>query len=320
LADPTRLSVLVGDRTSGLAGGEIELRRRGSSVWQSLTTRREGTRLVTRIDDSRLPTGEYELRSRAVDQAGNEATTQRRTDGSPATLTLPLRFQSVLTGGIEHSKMVRRVVRRRGKRRRVRRRIVRVLPSARVAYGRQARLSGRLTNVDGQPVFNATLYVFSRTPGGGESLAGAVNTDADGRYRYIARASQNRNLRLLYQGTSLVLPSQREVNLVVPAATSLRVNRRRARNGGSVVFRGRVNSQPLPATGKLIEMQAFFRGRWRTFSTVRSDSRGRWRFRYRFGGTAGRVRYRFRAVLPAEGGYPFAGGRSRVVGVIVRGS
>ena len=47
---------------------------------------------------------------------------------------------------------------------------------------------------------------------------------------------------------------------------------------------------------------------------------GRWRFPYRFGGTVGRVTYRFRARLPAEGGYPFISGNSRVVEVVVRGS
>jgi len=320
LVDPTRVSVLANDRVSGLAGGEIELRRSGASAWQSLPVRREGQRLIGRIDDSRLPPGVYELRGRAVDQAGNEATTGRRVDGSPAILVLPLRFRSVLSGGFERTTTVRRVIRRRGKRRRVRRRQVRLVPTARVGYGRQVRIAGRLANSDGQPIPNAQVFVLSRPPGGSDSLAGVVTTDPSGRYRYLARASHSRTIRFSYLGTSLVLPSSREANLVVPGSSTLRVNRRRARNGGSVYFKGRVRSQPLPATGKLIEMQAFFRGRWRTFSTVRSDRQGRWRFRYRFGGTVGRVRYRFRAQLPAEGGYPFATGRSRVVGVIVRGS
>src|SRR5204863_9138581 len=64
LSDPTRVSVLVIDRASGLSRGEIELRRQGTSSWQSLTTRREGSRLVAQIDDSRLAPGVYQLRSR----------------------------------------------------------------------------------------------------------------------------------------------------------------------------------------------------------------------------------------------------------------
>ena len=84
-------------------------------------------------------------------------------------------------------------------------------------------------------------------------------------------------------------------------------------------FNGRVATRPLPAGGKLIEMQAHFRNRWRTFSTVRSDPTGRWRFPYRFGATLGRVVYRFRVRLPSEGGYPFVTGRSRTAKVVVIG-
>ena len=97
------------------------------------------------------------------------------------------------------------------------------------------------------------------------------------------------------------------------------MNRRLVRNGQAVRFSGRVASRPLPANGKLIEMQAHFRGRWRTFSTVRTDSAGFWHFPYRFGATLGRVVYRFRALLPAEGGYPFVDGRSRTARVVVIG-
>jgi hypothetical protein len=91
------------------------------------------------------------------------------------------------------------------------------------------------------------------------------------------------------------------------------------RNGDGVDFSGRVPSRPLPTGGKLIEMQAHFRGRWRTFSTLRTDRAGRWRFPYRFGATLGRVTYRFRARLPSEGGYPFVTGRSEVARVVVLG-
>jgi hypothetical protein len=71
--------------------------------------------------------------------------------------------------------------------------------------------------------------------------------------------------------------------------------------------------------GKLLEIQAFFRGHWRTFSTTRTDREGRWHFRYRFDGTRGRVKYRFRAVIPAETGYLFESGASPATSVVVTG-
>jgi hypothetical protein len=234
-------------------------------------------------------------------------------------LTLPIRFEAVMTAGVSRKRVIRKVVRRHGRRKRVRRRVVRLLPRARVRLGRSARIAGRLTNPDGQPIAGATIYVLSRSVGSAQRLAGAVSTDSEGRYSYRAKASESRVVTLAYLGTRLIRPTTRDVGLLVPAASTLRTNRHRVRNGRSVVFRGRVRSLPAPVGGKLVEVQAFFRHRWRTISTVRSKANGRWRFRYRFGGTRGLVTYRFRVRLPREGGYPFETGTSRAVRIAVRG-
>jgi hypothetical protein len=319
LSDPTHVSVVVTDHVSGLARGEIELRRVGTNTWYGLAVQRQGNRLLARIDDARLSPGTYELRSRAFDQAGNEGSTNRRLDGQPMILTLPLRFDAVMSAGFPKVRVHNRRVRRHGKLRRVHRRVVELVPRTREHLGRTLHVRGRLLNADGQALSGERIYVTSRSEGSPEHLVGSVPTDGAGRYSYVARASETRVLRLSFLGTTLIRPAERELSLQVPAASTLRVNRHQARNGGSVVFSGRVLSLPLPVGGKLLEVQAHFRGRWRTFSTVRADAHGGWRFRYRFGGTAGRVRYRFRSRLPHEGGYPFETGYSRTVTVVVRG-
>ena len=101
--------------------------------------------------------------------------------------------------------------------------------------------------------------------------------------------------------------------------SSLRVSRRRVLNGHAVTFSGRVRTLPVPAGGKLIELQVFLSGRWQTFRTARTDQAGRWALPYRFARTRGLQRYRFRAALPHEAGYPFTDGRSRSVRVRVTG-
>jgi hypothetical protein len=60
-------------------------------------------------------------------------------------------------------------------------------------------------------------------------------------------------------------------------------------------------------------------GEWQTFRTWLTDAQGRWRVPYRFRRTCGLTRYRFRARLPAEAGYPFETGLTRPLGVSVRG-
>jgi hypothetical protein len=129
----------------------------------------------------------------------------------------------------------------------------------------------------------------------------------------------SRTLRFAYAGSPLILPTQAEVNLRVPAASSLRVSRRRVLNGQAVTFGGRVKSLPTPPGGKLVELQVRLSRRWQTFRTTRTDDAGRWSIRYRFKRTRGIQHFRFRARLPREAAYPFQAGSSRSLTVRVRG-
>lgn len=117
-----------------------------------------------------------------------------------------------------------------------------------------------------------------------------------------------------------VRPRNADVDLRVRASTTLRVGPRRVVNGEYVTFRGRVRGAPLPSGGKLVELQAYAGGRWRTFALARArPTTGRWVHRYRFAATRGRVRYRFRARVRREDNYPFHTGTSRRVRVTVVG-
>ena len=136
-SDPTRVAVSVIDRVSGLGSGGIEIGRVGSGTWQALKTQVEGSKLVARIDDSRYPPGQYALRARAADKAGNEASTSALANGQPMIVSLPLRINSRMSAGIIKRKVVRR---RRGKKRR--RRVTVLAPSGRARFGRTVRIGG----------------------------------------------------------------------------------------------------------------------------------------------------------------------------------
>jgi hypothetical protein len=82
-----------------------------------------------------------------------------------------------------------------------------------------------------------------------------------------------------------------------------------------------VRSLPIPAGGKNVELQVW-QGRkdgWNTFRTFRSDSSGRWSKRYTFSHTTCLDRWKIRARVPREAGYPFEDGASRSVRITVRG-
>ena len=172
----------------------------------------------------------------------------------------------------------------------------RPLPGRRIAVATQPRSGGRLR----RPCAWST-------------------TDAAGRFSFAHRRGAIADLAIRYDGTRFTRPAIAEVRVLVRAPSSIAVDRRFALNGQAVSFRGRLTRGPIPDGGKLIDLQAFYRGRWRTFATPRTDSRGRWSYDYRFEATTGVVTYRFRARIRREAAYPYELGRSRVVRVTVRG-
>jgi hypothetical protein len=303
-ADPLRVVVNAIDRHSGVASGEIEMRAVGAQTWHGLRTERQGSQLVAYVDDERFRRGAYEFRAHVMDQAGNEASSGKRTDGAAATLQLPARIDTRLLVGLRS--------RAHGGQKLFDTNVV-------TSYRRVLRLSGRLTNADGQPIEGATIEALDTTTNGPALPVGLATTGPTGRFRYVVRARQNRDLLFRYAGSRRIGSAASVFRLRVRAASTIRANRSTVRNGQAVRFSGHVRSRPLPASGKLLEMQAHFRGRWRTFSTLRTTRRGAWNFTYRFGATLGRVLYRFRVSLPAEGGYPFVSGHSRVAKVLVLG-
>ena len=122
-----------------------------------------------------------------------------------------------------------------------------------------------------------------------------------------------------YVGAAKIRSATRVVRVRVAASSTIHRSRRSVVNGEAVGFRGRLRGGWVPAQGKLVEVQFYARGKWRTFATTRTDATGRWHYTYRFDGTRGIVRWRFRARIPREAGYPYTTGQSHRVRVTVRG-
>jgi hypothetical protein len=319
-SDPTLVSATVVDKVSGLADGAIEISAAGSDTWRTLDTQKDGSRLVARIDDAALPAGNYVLRATARDRARNEASTTQRLDGQPMTMTLPLRIASVMQVGVARHRVAKRTVRRNGKRRTIRRRVTAIKPAGVVRLGRRTQITGRLVNRDGDGIAGAEVQVLASSAVSPEQLVGVLRTDSAGNYSYTATGSTSRTLRFVYAGSSLILPAQSQVRLTVPAVSSLLVSRRRVLNGQTVTFRGRLRSMPIPATGKLVQLESKLPSHWQTFRTARTDQAGRWAIRYTFRRTRKKVEwYRFHILVPEETGYPFGASVSKSLYVRVRG-
>ena len=320
LGDPTLVTAPVSDPLSGVASGQVEISREGSGSWQSLPTKLVGDRLQTRIDDSAMPAGRYLLRASADDHAGNRGVGDKRTDGSAAVVTLPLRLEARLSGGFRSRKVVRRVIRRAHRRRVVKHHSHTTRPTLRLRRGRLATIVGRLRMPDKQPLPGAAVYVFEQRDGADEKF---LRRCVDQQSRYLPLQGASGGQRRVSPGLPRgALDPARDArgHPLSPGGdnTSSEPTPPGQRAGTSVP--GLLASPPSGvAAGKLVELQTRLSGRWQTFRTVRTDAKGHWAASYRFRRTRGLVRYSFRVRLPAEAGYPFATGATHRIGVTVRG-
>jgi hypothetical protein len=304
--DPTLLRAQVVDGTSGVAQAQIEFRRKGTEVWRPLPTTLVGQDMTARIPDEELANGTYELRGHAVDAAGNERTSELLANGQLAMIRLPVRL------GTRFQRVSLR--RRHG-------RAVRMASRVRVNYGRTVRVRGRLATAQGSPLPEVDLAVYSqaRRPGAGKRLVATLKTSRSGRFSYRAPRGVSRTITFRYAGTPTVEGATQDIAVLVRAHSTLRTNAKRFLNGETARFHGRLSGRSIPPGGKLIELQVILRGSWHTFATVHTNGHGRWHYDYRFDGTRGHQRYRFRVSIPEEADYPFATGHSNAIMVEVRG-
>lgn len=190
--------------------------------------------------------------------------------------------------------------------------------SVTVGYGGGAAVTGRLANDAGDPVPGARLCVRMATLGLDQRPAdvGTVVTDARGQYRYEVPPGPNREVTIGYRHDSSQIA--REVRYYAHAGPTLRVSSPRVRNGGRLRYWGNL---PGPQNaGRVVVLQAGTVGsrRWITFRKAITNKNGVFRAGYHFIHTTSRTRYRFRAVVPRQAGYPWEAGQSKPVRVTVR--
>ena len=147
-----------------------------------------------------------------------------------------------------------------------------------------------------------------------EQLVGVLTTTLNGRYVYRAIADAARRVRFVYRGTALILPAAGRGR----AADVRRLDH--PRHPSPPVERterplpGVLRSLPAPPAGQARELQVVLSGRWQTFRTTRTAADGSLgESATSFGARVARLRYRFRARLPAEAGYAFRLGAHRAI-------
>lgn len=303
-AEPERIEATVTDALSGPSGrrGSIAVRPAGSGArFEELPTEIEGGRLIARWDSDSYPPGNYEFRATGYDLAGNSAAGTMRGDGAKMVLPSPLKTPVAVSAGFGAKTGSWRAQKR-------------------VPYGRGVRYSGRLRTTTGSPVGGAEVTVTETFAAGSASAGRAtiVRTKADGTFSLRLAPGPSRQVSAGFAGSrTLTRTAGAGARLAVRGAVRLHASTALARIGGApVVFSGRVAHLGAKAPkGKAVELQFRYPGAgWSEFRTVATGAGGRFRYAYRFSDDDSRgVRFQFRAVVPAQEGWPYDAGASRPV-------
>jgi hypothetical protein len=185
--------------------------------------------------------------------------------------------------------------------------------SMKVKFGKRVPISGRLAGPDGTPIANAVLEVKTQTamPGASIADAGKIVTGSDGRFKYTAPAGPSRVVRIAYRshvGDNSFADTS-DVTLLVQAGVTIKATPKKVRNRHATIFTGKLLGKPISKRGVIVDLQVFFRHKWRTFGAPRTNRAGKYRFKYRF--MAGAATWKFRARVRRESSYPFIEGYSR---------
>ena len=256
------------------------------------------------IDTTQLPNGTYYLLLKAYDPAGN-----------PVTATSP---QPITVNNTTAHTCATCNARRpgapnpadAGHRR-----------SLTVRFARRAVIRGRLTGSRRAPLGGVVLDVLARVQGPGARfvLLGHTTTRANGTYRFLVAPGPSRLIQVVYPAH----PGDQAPRIVqsvvehVRAGATLAIRPRHVRNHQRIRFTGRLLGGYIPAGGRSVEIQVLVGRHWQDVTAAHAGANGRFRAGYRFKRTTIAVIYTFRAVVRAEGGYPYVIGASAIARVRV---
>jgi hypothetical protein len=228
------------------------------------------TQVELTLPPGAMPTGEHTLRVRVYDAAGNGVTAfgPRSLEIKRGDLSAASAARFLPDGG-------------------------RRLASA---FGRNVLISGSLLANTGEPLPGASIELTDSAAATRRGLR-TINlvTDAAGRYAYWIRATASRDLGLRHRPSGAALGQE----LTVRASIRLRARQGRVVPLGRMVLSGRLQTERT-RRGASIAIKVRSNRTWRTVGLARSDTRGRFTFRYRFRRTR-HARFTFRAVAIRSG-------------------
>lgn len=289
-------------------GGPLVVSTAGGSCGQPYTLRQPCPSGLVRgvtVDTRQFTNGEHNVEVTAIDAAGNVSAPAGfkftvssggaggggplPSNGSPAVQQPSVRFEKSLISAATGKKEVL--------------------------------VEGTLTTPDGTPIAGAVLDVtsldlseFGATP----VTIGTVTTAANGRFSVRVRPDGAHRITVIFKptpdslGTAVTSAIVRE-----ELALSIKRSKARVKPRGTLTLSGRLSGAGSAAGDAPVEIDARIGGSWRAVGVVETNSKGSWKWKYRFTRVTSSTRFTFRAIVRKNKTWPWPSEASKSVKVLV---
>ena len=268
-----------------------------------------------------------------LDAVGNQATITTDANGTPQTVSLPLRNVTQLHVG-DSSVLTRRCTLKRvtlpsGKHhvsgQRARAKLVKhcttvAVPRANgpltLSFGQLASVQGLLQTADGEPIAGALVTVSAQPPGWPSQPAGSITTDLQGHFAYQIAPGPSRTITFAFPATS-TLRGASATTIVLVAGKATIAASATARAGQPLRLSGEIIGGYIPPRGTLIQLQYRIVGDpqgWLPFDVlVRTHHNGAWSTTVPLRRDAAGLTYQFRGVIATQSAWPYTQATTNLV-------
>jgi hypothetical protein len=187
--------------------------------------------------------------------------------------------------------------------------------------GKAVTVEGTLTTSAGAPISGAVLDVVSLDLGtfdASPKSIGTVTTTSTGRFSVRIKPDGAHRISVLFKpypasiGTAVTSTIVRE-----DLTLSLKRSKSRIKPGGSVTLSGTLGGSGSAADGTPVEIDAKIGGSWRAVGVVEANSRGAYKWKYKFTRVKQATRFTFRAIVRKNKTWPWPTETAKSVNVLV---
>ncbi|MDX6702012.1 MAG: hypothetical protein QOF26_2238 [Baekduia sp.] len=192
--------------------------------------------------------------------------------------------------------------------------------SMKLSHGKSSSAQLQLTCKNtGKPITGAKLDIATQIVGQA-AVASDVTTDGAGHATLRLAKGASRGITVGYRmfGDDPIARATATLKVLVLSRITLKANKKTLRNGQAVTLKGSVAGGLVPKRGVALAVQWKDGKRWRPFAQIKTNTKGVFKYAYKFTRTNRTIRYALRVhVVSGQVDYPYVSTASKAIKVTV---